>query len=644
MKKLTTFFAVMLFYVSTVFPQTPAQCGDVMLQGFMYDSTALCSWNNLYYISGDISGNFDLVWLPPSAFSEGGTGYHPRQWSNQNSAWGTEQKLKQLINALHSNSCKAIADIVVNHRANVNSWIDFYNEDFGTYGTFQFLPSHICKDDEAVTQGHLPEPQAGGYDYNWNVSGDYWGGYAAARDIDHEQTFVRNAVKAYLKFMKNTIGYDGWRYDLVKGFDPARIGEYNDAVNAYLSVGEYWDGNYDKVKGWIDGTNQKSMAFDFPMKYTALNEGLAIGNYGNMEWTELSTEIKRPSGLIHSPQSCRYAVTFVDNHDTWLDGSKYTGDILQAYAFIMSSPGIPCVFYKHWKDYQAEINQMITARKAAGVHSESDVEVQNTSGYYKSYSKGKYGAMLTYIGSGYEGNVPDGNGWELECSGNGWAIYVNTTATSGGDNPSDAGRTAHGQKVANGVNPTPSGPVGTVTFKVKTPASWSSANIYLWDTSTKSHLLGVWPGAAMTSEGNRIFSYTLQNSTASEIGVVFNYCTATDTVQTVDLSATQSTCWVLENTPTKSGMYDAVKDETCSVSAVKEIETNSFSVYPNPVENELQIINYELHAGDKIEICDISGKTLMTYDYRIATVNVSALSKGVYFIKIGNHIKKFLKK
>ena len=80
---------------------------DVMLQAFYYDSyrdgapgdvkingTQLgnTKWDVLLKQSDEIGSYFDLVWLPPSSKSTGGTGYHPTQYSNQNSDWGSQNQ------------------------------------------------------------------------------------------------------------------------------------------------------------------------------------------------------------------------------------------------------------------------------------------------------------------------------------------------------------------------------------------------------------------------------------------------------------------------------------------------------------------------------------------------------------------------
>ncbi len=147
------------------------------------------------------------------------------------------------------------------------------------------------------------------------------------------------------------MGYSGWRYDMTKGFSASYINEYNTSAGNYFSVGEYWDG-YDLIKSWINSCNNNSTSFDFPVKY-ALNAAMW---FGGMDLTKLVWKLNgttdQPAGLIHNPDTKRYAVTFVDNHDTYRTDQGTTiiskEMYLAAYAFLMGSPGVPCVFLPHW--------------------------------------------------------------------------------------------------------------------------------------------------------------------------------------------------------------------------------------------------------------------------------------------------------
>lgn len=420
----------LLFLPLSVSAQAPAESEDVMLQGFYWDSQKQTGWTLLTQDAEKIAKDFTLIWLPPSSGGESSTtpggndvGYHPRQWNSQNSCWGTSDQLKTLIATFREKGVKVIADIVINHRAGDTDWGNFTADDFGTYGSYQLTADHICSTDEMNT-----DPNAG----KWNGtakgaadSGENWGG---ARDLDHSSAYVQADCKAYLEFLKGDYGYEGWRYDFVKGFDGKYVGLYNEASAPYLSVGEYWDGAYDKVAAWIESTGRRSMAFDFPMKYDALNNGLAKGDYSKMSWIEDGTTW-RPAGMIHHHNYNRYAVTFVDNHDTYRDGNKYTGSVAQAYAFLLSSPGVPCVFYPHWKGAdRVPISLMIAARRAAGVHSQSDVTVKVRSAYYESLSVGKRGNLITRIGISAPTGVPEG--YQLACKGTGWAMFLSDNVAS----------------------------------------------------------------------------------------------------------------------------------------------------------------------------------------------------------------------
>ena len=59
---------------------TPANCGDVMLQAFYYDSNedkeyGNTKWETLLKNAAETGAYFNMIWLPPSAMSTGGIGY-----------------------------------------------------------------------------------------------------------------------------------------------------------------------------------------------------------------------------------------------------------------------------------------------------------------------------------------------------------------------------------------------------------------------------------------------------------------------------------------------------------------------------------------------------------------------------------------
>ena len=49
-------------------------------------------------------------------------------------------------------------------------------------------------------------------------------------------------------------------------------------------------------------------------------------------------------GMVGRDKHC--AVTFVDNHDTIKNGFTQYGEMMAAYAYILTHPGFPCIFWK----------------------------------------------------------------------------------------------------------------------------------------------------------------------------------------------------------------------------------------------------------------------------------------------------------
>ena len=93
-------------------------------------------------------------------------------------------------------------------------------------------------------------------------------------------------------------------------------------------------------------------------------------------------------------------MTFVDNHDTGYSPGQNGGQhhwplqdglIRQAYAYILTSPGTPVVYWSHMYDwgYRDFIRQLIQVRRAAGVRADSAI----------SFHSGYSGLVATVTGS-----------------------------------------------------------------------------------------------------------------------------------------------------------------------------------------------------------------------------------------------------
>ena len=366
MKKIYFTLIALLASMNMLAQGWPANYSGVMLQGFSWDSYDYSQWNVLEKQADDMKGFIDLVWLPQSGKCIETTqvmGYKPYYYFNQNSSFGTEAELRSLIAKFKANGIGAIADVVVNHR-NTDGWFTFPAETYKGV-TYQMLSTDICKDDDGGDTSTQATKEGVSLSNNYDEGTDFGG----CRDIDHKSANVQKIIKAYLKFLKEDIGYTGFRYDMVKGFSGTHVADYNDAAGIEYSVGEYWDGN-PSIINWINKTNKKSAAFDFQFRYNVLDATGIKNNkiVSSPNWSKLKSD----NNLMHDPTYRQYAITFVENHDMQyrsadepLDPLKR--DTLAANAYMLAMPGTPCVFQPHWRAYKQEIKSMIEARKLAGI-------------------------------------------------------------------------------------------------------------------------------------------------------------------------------------------------------------------------------------------------------------------------------------
>ena len=398
---------------------------------------------------------FDLIWLPPPSFAgERSAGYNPKQYFNLSNSYGDALQQRALLVALLQAGVEPVADIVINHRDGTAGWADFRNPSWGLWS--------ICRSDEAFSRSESgvagtpisqrgtceePEPYRSSGTYNY---GDF-------RDIAHTDPRVRADIIRYLLQLRS-IGYRGWRYDMVHGYGARWIACYNAATRPTFSVGEYDWGAHAEQRGWIWATSRQpslkgashlasaSSVFDFTSFFSlkaAINGGRPAELRGFGHGIGLVGD--HTDGL---PWRSR-AVTFVENHDTGYrtndDGTPQPGHrfdsfakgaaVEQAYALILTHPGVPTVYWKHYFDWgpdlRAKLRALINARKLAGVNAGSPVYPQDNAaahGVYAARIDGSRGRLYVRIGGSDASWQPVASGYGDDVRevtrGQAWAVWL----------------------------------------------------------------------------------------------------------------------------------------------------------------------------------------------------------------------------
>lgn len=491
----------------------PANYGGVMLQGFYWDSYSDTQWTNLTSQADELSKYFNLIWVPQSGWCNSNTdmGYYPRYWFNQNSAFGTEQELRTMISTFKAKGTGIIADVVVNHKNGVSKWCDFANETVKSKNTDKTYSvswdntnyMQICNNDEANT---ATKSEAKG---KIKGAADTGLGDTGCRDLDHTNPMTQQNIKTYEDFLLNEMGYTGFRYDFVKGYDPKYIKMYNEASKPKFSVGEYWHGAvtttskegdhpFGGVKDWVEATGKTSAAFDFPMKY------LIKGAFNDGNWKLLDKNLT--STLVGiEPQ---YAVTFIDNHDTGephVNPDPQRANVEAANAYILAMPGTPCIWISHWKPYKYTIKKCILARKIAGVtNTSSIIKSEGQDNGYVLIVKGDNGNVLLLLGSPNY----DTKGYQLACEGENFKYYVSSGLDISEINNIKREDTGHVIPSFCTVND------GEVCAFFEQPATsdWKG-DIYCYTWDNNYEFGGKWPGAACTqvgttSDGKTVWKWT----------------------------------------------------------------------------------------------------------------------------------------
>ena len=608
----------------------PTNYGGVMLQGFYWDSYADTKWTNLESQADELSQYFSLIWVPQSGncnTSSNVMGYMPVYYFNQNSSFGTQAELKSMIKTFKDKGLGTIADVVVNHRNNLgvkSSWVDYPSETYNGV-TYQMLPTDIVANDDGGATKTWANTKGISLSSN-NDEGEDWSG---CRDLDHKSANVQTIIKKYENFLINDLGYTGFRYDMVKGFNASHVADYNDAAGVSYSVGECWDSN-STIETWITKANKKSAAFDFQFRYNVRDA------VNNNDWSKLNST----NNLVHDVNYSQYAVTFVENHDTQYRSATETldpikRDTLATNAYLLAMPGTPCVFLPHWKAYKQDIKAMIDARKAAGIKNTSTyTNMRSSLQYYANRVEGDHNMIVvvgfdlnTYVPTGYT-NILSGyhykyymdNKAELAFADKASGTYsaaFDVTVTAASENANaklvytldGTNPTASSEQLTSGskINISSSetlkvgllkdGAVSSIitrdyivkpftahkaTVYIKDP-SWSALYFYAWD-SKGNHLNGDWPGNTVSDskviDGTTYYYKTFDvNSAGYTFNIIFNQGSGSGNLQTVDLGPISEDTYY-EISSLVNGKYSA-NDITSVVTGIDNITTDNNSVSTN---------------------------------------------------------------
>lgn len=593
----------------------------VMLQGFYWDSFNDSRWTKLEAQSSEIAPYFQLIWVPQSGncnTNDNVMGYLPVYLFNQNSSFGTEAELRSMIKTYKAKGTGIIADVVINHRNNLGvngAWTDYPKETYKGVN-YQMLPSDIVGDDD----GGQTATWAASHGQILSSNKDTGEGWPGCRDIDHKSDNVRNNYNAYLKFLLEDLGYTGFRYDMVKGFAPEYVAQYNQAAQPQFSVGEYWD-NSTATKLWVNGTKvnnvPQSAAFDFPFRYTVRD----AANSG--DWSKLENASNAP--LINSRQFRQYAVTFVENHDTQtrsasepLDPIKK--DTLAANAYLLAMPGTPCVFYRHWLDHKQAIKAMIEVRRAAGIVNTSvPTIVSREPKQYVVSVAGTKGTLLCVLGDEAENYAPDATQYVKVLSGQHYAYFLSrSTNTLLLDKPSGEYEAAFTAKVTSvseskqtlvyttdGTVPTAQSlrvpadgniritqdatlQVGvlsadeqvsnvvsriytirpfvehTATIYVRNENNWTSLNFHVWNNKGNNNMNGNWPGKIITDTKEvkgYTWNYQTFDITSKDYCVNVVFSSDNGSPQSVDVTEITGDRYFVITTEQRGGKF-VVRDDT----------------------------------------------------------------------------------
>jgi alpha-amylase len=293
---------------------------------------------------------FTAVWLPPVLKGAAGVSsvgydtyddYDPGskdQKGHVPTRYGTREQLARCVAMLRANGLDVYVDLVENHR----------DGDTGPVpAVFRYADGRVGDPRQGPTGGRFPKDPSnfhfvpGGVPQDPNVFQDFSFGRDLAPINGQPSGYVSNGLFNAADWLTRALDLQGFRADDVKGISTDFLLPLlnHGALRGRFAVGEFFDGDLGKLRHWMDDLmHGRCSAFDFPLRNFLAP---MCNNAGFFDMSQLDHAGLAGIDPLH-------AVTFVEDHDTDGGDGPIVRNKAQAYAYILTSEGYPCVFYKDY--------------------------------------------------------------------------------------------------------------------------------------------------------------------------------------------------------------------------------------------------------------------------------------------------------
>jgi alpha-amylase len=393
------------------------QC-DVILQAFHWNLVKTQgtgtlephsqSWYGILLTTLDriAATGFTILLLPPpwrddSAWEYagkhgGGEGYCWHDFS-LDTRYGTREELCALVAAAHERGMKVLVELPFDHRDAANMQADI-----------------------------------------WPNPGPAWRANAGnPNTLALDSSLVRKRVVRALDELVKDCRIDGWRWKTSSAYEPRDLAKWYKLIKnkKFISIVNYWESlvrnpvhEPQRIVNWMKKIG--GMAVDLPGKRRIQNA--------------CAVDLRHGLNLSSKRSVRENIVTFVDDHEmgaspwssangwgqqTWPCPPEFKS---RAYAFILTSPGLPCVYWPDCYDWGFEwiISELIRLRRAAGITPASawrDLSEGYSGFVYATANRKGEDALIVAIASNYSGPPRrDGEkGWRIALSQPGeWVIWT----------------------------------------------------------------------------------------------------------------------------------------------------------------------------------------------------------------------------